>query len=511
MNKRRAAYSNLAFSFGGLVVNVVGGLLFVPLYLRHIDDATYGAWLASGSVVSILGLFESGLATVFTQKLAVALSANDHPRIASLTGVSVAAALVVGLVVAVLGGIVALLAPQVFGCPPDHAAALRLAVGLSAFGSGLMMIAYTLGAIPQALQRTLQPGIIILSAMATGLVGTWFGILLGGGVTALGIGPVCTGLVMLMGHGINNARLWREFGLPRPAWNRDALHELVREARMLLLARISGSVTSNLQAPAAALTLAPEASTVMGLTWRIVSLVPLFVERVGTAVFAGVARISQQEPGRRVAVLREILTITTVLGGLGLGLALVFTQPLMTLWVGPQRYAGDLILVLFLVSALLAMRQGAHANLLTALGAISSTARWMTADALMRLGFIVILAPLAGLPGIPGANILSTAIVAVALAVLLRRETAIPVSEIWQMGGGGFTVSLFIGLAWWWLVPAPETWVSLAWQLAACGVCMLVLATLFDRAWRRALNNNLRAIHPGTKLFVRGYSTDDAA
>ena len=511
MSKRRAAFGNLAFNLGGMVINIVGGLLFVPIYLRHIDDATYGAWLASGGVVSMLGLFESGLATVFTQKLAVALSDRDHARAAHLTGASIATASFVGIVVAGLGGLVAWFAPQAFGCPAEQMTPLRVAVGLSAVGSGLMMLAYTFGAIPQALQRTMQPGIIILIAMVTGLGGIWLGVLFGGGVAALGIGPVCTGIVMLVGYGLNNARLWREFGLPRPAFDRGTLRELWREARTLLLARISGSITSNLQAPAAALAVSAEASTILGLTSRIVSLVPLLVDRIGTAVFAGVARIAQHSVGEREAALREILTITTVLSGIGLGLALGFTQPLMTLWVGQQRFAGNLILGLLLLSAFLAMRQGAYANLLMALGVIRPAARWLAADAVLRLSFLVILAPLAGLPGIPGANILAAALVMAALARLLRTATAIPLLDLWLMGGIGFSLSLVTGLGWWLLAPAPATWPTLAWQLGACLSCMLVVVTLFDRAWRLALKHNLRAVHPVTKSFINWCAPGDLA
>lgn len=503
MSMRRAAFGNLAFSLGGMAINIVGGLLFVPFYLRHIDDATYGAWLASGGVVSMLGLFESGLATVFTQKLAVALSDRDYTRAAHLTGASIAAASVVGIVVAGLGGFVAWFAPHSFGCPSEQVTPLRVAVGLSAMGSGLMMLTYTLGAIPQALQRTVQPGIIFIIAMASGLGCIWLGLELDVGVAALGFGPLCTGLVMLVGHGLNNQRLWHEFGLPRPTIDRGVQRELWREARTLLLARVSGSVSSNLQAPAAALAVSAEASTILGLTGRIVSLVPLLTDRISTAVFAGVARIGQRSDGEREAVLREILTITTVLGGIGLGLALGFTESMMALWVGPQRFAGRVVLGLLLLSAFLTMRQGAYANLLLALGVIRPAARWLAADALLRLSLMVIMTPLVGLSGIPGASVLATAIVTLALARLLRGVSAIPLLELWLMGGAGFSLSLATGLGWWLLVPAPVTWAGLTWQLVVCASCMLSLVTLFDRPWRVALMHNVRAIHSVARSLTK--------
>jgi hypothetical protein len=177
--------------------------------------------------------------------------------------------------------------------------------------------------------------------MASGLATILFGLQMDWGVVALGCGPVSFGLVMLCGNALNDFGLWREFKLPRLVAKSSTVKELWRDARVLLLARTSTSIATNLQSPAAAFIVSAEASTVIGLTGRLVSLVPLLVDRLGSAAFAGVAHVAQRPVAQRESVLREIITVTTVVSGIGIGLAFCFTKPVMRLWVGEQRYAGD--------------------------------------------------------------------------------------------------------------------------------------------------------------------------
>lgn len=501
MNKRRAALINFCFSLGGLGVNVIGGIFFVPLYLQNMDDAIYGAWLASGGVIALLSLLESGVATVLTQRMAVALAEKSLVRTVEFAGAGIIIAAAVGLTAVLLGVVVAWFAPEFFDCPPVANGDLRIAVGLAAAGNGCTLLAYTLGAIPQALQQLVVSGAINLAAMIAGLIAIWSGIAAGWGVIALGLGPLCSGALMVIGHTWNNRRLWGLHAFPPVCLSWRAVAEIWREARSLLLARISGSVTSNLQAPAAALVVSAEASTVLGLTARLVSIVPLFVDRIGTAVFAGVARMAA-DTAERAKALQEILVITTVLTGIGLGLALGFTAPLMTLWVGGQRYAGSVVLLLLLASAFLSIRQSALSSLLTAMGEIRLAARWLAWDALLRLVALVILAPVLGIPGIPLAGAVAGVVVVVTLSFSLQSAARIRRADLWRAGMPGFLGCLTIGYAWKSLMSPPQTWEELAGQCAGCALVMLVVSVVLDRGWRHALGRNFTRMFPGLSALL---------
>lgn len=490
MNKRFAAFVNISFGFAGLGFNIISGLFFVPFYLRHIDDATYGAWLASGGVVAILGIAESGLSTVLTQKLASAFGEQDGKRFATLACTGAQAAVWVGLVVVLLGSIVAWFAPVMFGCPSVQVSRMRMAIFLAAVGGGAMIVAYSLGAVAQALQSTMRQGFIVLLAMASGLCVIWLGFYVGLGVVSFGCGSLCVGCVMIVGNASNNNALWRDFRLPERNFRRAALRELWADAKSLFLARVSNGVASNLQSPAAALAFSAESSAILGLNSRIISLVPMLVDRIGSAVFAGVAHLALRAPRERNEYLREILNITTVVSGIGLGLAICFSKPFITLWVGERRYAGNTILWLLAVSSFFAIRQTAYSNLLTAMGEIKAAAHWLVVDSILRTALLLLVARWLQLPGIPMANIIASGVVAIGLTLILTRSSKVPAGIIWLSGGPGFVVSLMLAMAWYMWIPVPRTWLHLIWQATTCACCMFVGTVIADSAWRSAVKRN---------------------
>ena len=75
-----------ASSYALIGLNLIQGILFVPLYLHYIGSLLYGAWLATGSIISYLSLFDLGLNSVIMQKVAEADGANDLERRRSYMG-----------------------------------------------------------------------------------------------------------------------------------------------------------------------------------------------------------------------------------------------------------------------------------------------------------------------------------------------------------------------------------------------------------------------------------------
>jgi O-antigen/teichoic acid export membrane protein len=494
-NKRIAAFANFFFGLGGIGFNIFSGLLFVPIYLRHIDDATYGIWLASAGLVSMLGLLESGLSMVYVLKLAPALDMKEVIRVASLTGAGLVIAVMTGLLILMLGAVLAWFAPIILRSSPDNLSSLRVAIILSALGVGLVMPSHIFSAIPQACQRTIVQGTITLIAMTSGLLTILVALRMNLGVVALGFGPVAFGLVMLCGNAVNSLCIWREFEFPRPRFEGSTVKELLRETRQLLLARTSATIANNLQPPAAALAVSAEASVVMGLTGRMASLVTLFSDRLSSAVFSGVTHITQQSKINREKILREIITITTIFSGVGISLSFCFTKPVMRLWVGEQRYTGDLIFGMMLLGSFLGVRQVAYSNLISALGGIQAASRWLAADAYIKLFFMLLLAPLAGLLGIACASVISSLFVVVGLSRLMANAANISLKSTWRMGGYGALISLLFGVTWRVVMPSPDEWSSIIWQFLVCCGLMIASVTACDRGWRMALMHNLCALN----------------
>ena len=60
---------------------IVNGIVMVPIYFKYMSISTYGAWLATGNVIAMLGILESGFSFVITQKMSVTLEDKDEIKL----------------------------------------------------------------------------------------------------------------------------------------------------------------------------------------------------------------------------------------------------------------------------------------------------------------------------------------------------------------------------------------------------------------------------------------------
>jgi O-antigen/teichoic acid export membrane protein len=279
-----------------------------------------------------------------------------------------------------------------------------------------------------------------------------------------------------------------------PCYSRATAGDLWRESRNLLVARTAGAVGSNLEVPLAAMVASPAASTVLALTGKVMTVVMMMTERIGSAVFAGLAYISGRPSAQRDQVMGEIVNISTVLSGIGLACALVFSKPIITLWVGPELFGGNWLVILIMVSCLMSIRMRLYSNLAMALGEIRLVAGWMIVEALMRLALLVGLGLLLKVFGLPLANAIVSAMIMTILGQLLIHRLRVRVPVVWLPGWPSLAVAMSVAVAWMLLIPVAQTWTELTWQAGIFAALVLFLSVAIDSQWRVTLRRNYYAL-----------------
>jgi len=188
------------------------------------------------------------------------------------------------------------LAPIIIGwtnAPDGQQSALTLAVIIASIGAGLSVVTYSLGAIPQAWQRTTMMGITILVGNIASVSAVLLGLFSNLGVISLSLRNISNFLVYLVGFSLYIFCFWKRLGFPLPSLDIQLIYVLCKDSSMLLLSKISNAISSNLEAPVAAMAITPEASAILVLTGRAVTVIQEFADRVSSAVFAGVSYLSQ--------------------------------------------------------------------------------------------------------------------------------------------------------------------------------------------------------------------------
>lgn len=88
---------------------------------------------------------------------------------------------------------------------------------------------------------------------------------------------------------------------------------------------------------------------------------------------------------------KQINSITSALLAIGLSCAFVFNQALVNLWVGNEKYGGDLLNLLIVTAALVEVMSNSNSSMLQAMGRFRSTALIEVIGTAFRIVLIIIL------------------------------------------------------------------------------------------------------------------------
>src|SRR5262245_61246691 len=95
--RRNVFVWSAVFGYSALAFTLARNLLLVPLYLRFVDLAEYGAWLAIGGALVQLLVTDFGLSGVITQRVAVQTGNHDLAATRALVAAGLASATVLAV------------------------------------------------------------------------------------------------------------------------------------------------------------------------------------------------------------------------------------------------------------------------------------------------------------------------------------------------------------------------------------------------------------------------------
>lgn len=424
----------LAGGYLTLGLTVVQGLLLVPLYLRYLGAGMYGAWLASGDLLGWLALLQMGIASVVTQRMAVAHGRGERAALGEYYATGLA---VQGVLMAVLVGLGVAVAPFVpgwLGIHGEEARVLSRCFAAAAAATALGFMAAVAGSLPLAVQRMTFNAAATLACTLAGLVTTLWLLLSGAGLWALVWGMLARNGLLLLALAADAAVVLRREGT-RMRVRGPVLRDLGSLGGPTLLSMLGNTAVGRCDAILVAVVFRPETATAYVLTRRAAEIVAMFLARVGGAVYPGFAHLvgSGHLPRAR-QVLGQVDRGYLAAGSLALALYMALNRTFLELWVGPAQYAGHLLTVLIALNVLLVGRAGVATYLLGGAGHLRQGAYLIFAEAVARVAATLALLLALGMPGVPVAGIATTAVSAhLALRWLHRRLGAEHEGKPWRV------------------------------------------------------------------------------
>jgi len=416
--------------YANLLLLVVQGLVLVPLYLEHLGQSRYGAWMASGDVLGWLAVLDMGVAGISTQRMAAAHGRGEHRTVAEYfgTGVFVQVLLVALLTLLAVAG--APFVPGWLGVEGAAARELSACFAVAGVATGLGLLGTVIGGLATSTQRMVFVSAATFGAGVAGLAATLALLVLGWGLWALAGGMLVRSGLLLVAVGGHAVYVLRHDLRERARVRLGVAREFFALSGVTVLTMIGNAVVGKSDAVLVALFFGPAAVTPYVLTRRAADLLSMFLARIGGAVFPGFAHlVGSGDHARAARVLGHVARLYFVGAVPTVALYLALNRSFVALWVGADQYAGHLVTVIVGMNVLVVGWGALALYLLGAAGNIRDSGLGVFGEAVARMALALSLLAAFGLPGLPLAGVATSAVVArLAWAWLHRRlGTARPV------------------------------------------------------------------------------------
>ena len=417
-----------------LAFAIINGIVLVPLYLQFIDITLFGAWLATGNIITWLTLVDPGFGDVLRQRTAQTFGQGDYLRLGKVIGTGSSLVIALGLLPAVIGVSAAPFIPGIFSLSLDDNASLTLSFLVAGIASSVTMMSGAAGAIQQGLQRNVAFTAITVAASLVGLATTIIALYDNWGLVAIPLGWLTRSVVLLtfnwadvVVNGILKYTITVRF-CPQH------FSEISRLTGWTALSRVGVRIFDQCDALAVSLLLGVESAAIVVFTKRTWDLLVLFLQRISVAFMPGMAHLHGEGKTTEFrAIATKMLGSVTGLIVIGVGCCLVLNRSFIDLWVGEAMYAGIAYDICMAIAVTLVVYVLSIKQILFAANIIKEPSIAALGIAILRAVVLIICVYLFGYLGVPLSLIVSYGIGIVAyFAHAWLKLADLSQAELWQ-------------------------------------------------------------------------------
>lgn len=343
--RKRTTLTNVAFGYAQFALSLVSGLVLIPFYLDYIPIQLFGAWLATGGLVTWLTMFDPGTSNILMQKVGFAVGKRDNDTIGSLFNIGLVLASFVALLVCSIGLATAEYLINWLDISGDTTT-VYTAFKTIVISTAIMGIAFALIAINFGFQSAREVGAINLLAALSKIGVSVYLLISGVGLMSLAYAELCHALILLCLNVVLVVRNFRTHKV-RFSGSFSGVKKYLSLSLYNYSARFGKIVTNSMDAVLISrfidqTTVASYALTLRGpqMGAQLVGL-PVGAFRPAIAHVVGDGNLEKS----RFFSIRLIRFVIWMMGLLFIGVVL-FNSSFVTLWVGAELFAGEKVSLL---------------------------------------------------------------------------------------------------------------------------------------------------------------------
>jgi O-antigen/teichoic acid export membrane protein len=492
ISKTKASVINLLFNYANAIFAIVTGLVFVPLYLHYFSVSTYGSYLSSGNIVSMLGLLEGGTAMVITQKLATSYAKKDLKTFSNLVGAGLFISFTIMFILIAVGFCLAPFISAWVKAEPAQYKNIQYAFIFAACGAGLSLAFSNISAIFQAWLKVHISGMVNLISIAIGISATLIGLRLGLGVISIPLGLFIRGLFGVITLLICLVSILVKEKYPAIGIQKQDCTEVIKSTLPMFGTLVAKSVVTNSQLLLITNFINPVASAIFFITGRIYTVCEYFLAPIGSSIYSSISHLvgeSNDEKLKfniiRIFILFSAFSVIVITGSFALN------KTFISVWLGHDKFGGESLSALLCLAMLFSSRFRYLEFNLYALGIFGKTILFDTISSGIRIILILILIRYIGNMALPLAEILSTSLllgyyINKLLIDRIGMNTAESVKFVFA-GFISFSAAFIVAYMWSLYVPSALNFTSFIGQAVLIGIIIATIVFLLTKEVRTTI------------------------
>lgn len=365
--RKKNTFIHLAFSYTNFSIAFVNGILIVPIYLNYIDTTLYGAWLATGNIITWLTIADPGTSNVTIQRIARTTGRMNN----SILPYQVSSSIVISF----LASAICLLAG--FGVSGYIGSIMNLndaaLIAETVFAFRIAMIAvtialfeYSIYAILVGMQHQFYTGMSRTIGRLTGIVVSIVMVINGFGIASIATGVLVTNSLSLLLNII--FLINKNIGVK---WSARYFKAYVKIFSLTFFSRVFSTVYENIDLILVSRILSPAIVAQLEITRRPMKYLQGFLVAPSQSLMPTLSNYFGEKKPMMARILIEKLVIgffcVFFITGLGF---MMFNESLIRLWVGKQYFIGTSINTILSIGIVITMLNYVLSNINTAMGNI---------------------------------------------------------------------------------------------------------------------------------------------
>ena len=437
--------STIVQAVGGYInagISIVQGLLLIPLYLQYIDIKTYGLWLTTGGILSILSLMNLGMGAILIQKVANAYGKQDYENTAAYIVNGIVVYVCICIFLSIIGYFLSFFIPSFFNLKNSEATLIQQCFQIAVISIVLSILNECLRSFSIAMLRPILPIIGMSFAKVVGLCLTVVMLFDGYSLWAIPIGILITECIIFMVSTYSAITLFLKLNV-KIKFSLKIIKQYLNTAPLVMMATVGNAISNAAEPLLITIFLNPQITTIYMVNRKVVDIIFNVLSVLIGATIGPFAHLVGNQSKENVAKIVKTLLVTSF--ALGVVCFATYTgsaQLFIELWVGKTFVLGTPIILFIALASFARAFRGLISQMLYGLGDFLYSSKFILLEGIGSVILAIALINLIGIIAIPIAFVTFSYTVIMLLGLKLQKESGIRLNlqKIVQFLFSGFVI-----------------------------------------------------------------------